>query len=90
MLSVFPDYMPWLGSVFVHPDYRNRSIASQLCLEIVSLATSFGAGQLFLQTERLDGGLYARLGWKPIDQLNYRGHDVLVMRKDLHETKPAD
>jgi GNAT superfamily N-acetyltransferase len=90
MLSVFPDYTPWLGSVFVHPDYRNRSIASQLCLEIISLATSFGVGQLFLQTERLDGGLYARLGWKPIKQLNYRGHDVLVMRKELHATKPAD
>src|SRR4051812_31184465 len=27
MLSLFPDYGPWLGSVFVHPDYRKRSIA---------------------------------------------------------------
>jgi GNAT superfamily N-acetyltransferase len=89
MLSVFPDFTPWLGSVFVHPDYRHRSIASQLCREIISLATSLGIGQLFLQTERLDGGLYGRLGWKPIDQLSYRGRNVLVMRKELRATKPA-
>jgi GNAT superfamily N-acetyltransferase len=85
MLSVFPDYEPWLGSVFVHPAHRGRGIASQLCKEIIALATSFGVDQLFLQTTRLDGGLYARLGWEPIQQLNYHGHDVVVMRKQLRE-----
>jgi GNAT superfamily N-acetyltransferase len=83
MLSLYPNKEPWLGTVFVHPDYRNRGIASQLALRIVELATSFGAEQLYLQTERLDGGLYARLGWKPIEQVNYRGNDVLVMEKRL-------
>jgi GNAT superfamily N-acetyltransferase len=90
MLSMFPDHEPWLGSVFVHPDYRNRSIASQLALKIVERATSFGAAQLFLQTVRLDGGLYARLGWRPIEQVNYRGHDVLVMAKRLGPKNSAD
>jgi GNAT superfamily N-acetyltransferase len=83
MLSLYPNKEPWLGTVFVHPGYRNLGIASQLALRIVELARSFGDEQLYLQTERLDGGLYARLGWKPIELVNYRGHDVLVMEKRL-------
>ena len=85
MLSVFPDHTPWLGSVFVDPGYRGRGIASQLCGEIVALATSFGTPQLFLQTQRLDGGLYAPLGWRPIQQLNYHGQEVVLMLKQLRE-----
>ena len=83
MLSLFPGKTPWLGSVFVYRNYRKRGIASQLALKIVDIATAIGAKQLFLQTDRLDGGLYARLGWKSIEQVNYRGHDVLVMAKQL-------
>jgi GNAT superfamily N-acetyltransferase len=85
MVSIFPDYEPWLGSVFVHAEHRNRDIASQLTLKVVDIATSMGIKQLFLQTARLDGGLYARLGWKPIEQVNYRGLDVLVMVRPIEE-----
>jgi hypothetical protein len=33
----------------------------------------------YLQTERHDGGLYARLGWQPLEEVHYHGVDVLVM-----------
>ncbi len=85
MITVFPDKGPWLGSVFVHRDYRHRGIASQLILKTVTIATSIGAHQLFLQTVRLDGGLYARLGWRPFQHVNYRGEEVLVMEKILSD-----
>ena len=39
--------------------------------------------QLHLQTEQLDGGIYARLGWAPREQIEYRGIQVLVMENDL-------
>jgi GNAT superfamily N-acetyltransferase len=83
MLGLFPDREPWLGGVFVHPDYRNRGVATQLTLRVLKIAESLGLQQLYLQTEKLSGGLYARLGWESVQQVNYRGHDVLVMEKRL-------
>ena len=83
MFSIYPDKQPWLGSVFVAPASRGKGIASQLALRIAGMAGSLGAEQLYLQTTSLDGGLYARLGWKPIEQVRYRNLDVLVMEKKL-------
>jgi N-acetylglutamate synthase-like GNAT family acetyltransferase len=88
MVSIFPNYEPWLGSVYVHPEHRNRGLGSQLTMKVVDIATSIGVKQLFLQTVRLDGGLYARLGWTPMEQVRYRGEDVLVMEKKARP-KPA-
>ncbi|MDB2356031.1 hypothetical protein N9V89_02245 [Pseudoalteromonas sp.] len=38
---------------------------------------------IHLQTEKLDGGLYKQLGWQPIEQVNNRGVEVLVMSKHI-------
>jgi len=83
MGSLYPENTPWLGGVFVSPESRGKGIAAQLALRIAAMASSLGAAQLYLQTTALDGGLYARLGWKPIEQVPYRGVDVLVMEKTL-------
>ena len=88
MLSLYPDHTPWLGSVFVRPESRGRGIASQLASQIAALAESRGATRIFLQTERLDGGLYARLGWQPVEQVTYRGQQVLLMVKRLQPPDP--
>jgi len=42
-----------------------------------------GISKLYLQTESLDGGLYARLGWKPVVESDTRGFPVLVMVRGL-------
>jgi GNAT superfamily N-acetyltransferase len=83
MQSLYPDKHPWLGGVFVRPEARGRGIASQLAAKIVEIAGSRGFQRLFLQTTALDGGLYARLGWQPVEQVHYKGLDVLVMEKQL-------
>jgi GNAT superfamily N-acetyltransferase len=79
MLSVYPEKEPWLGGVFVAPESRGKGIASQLAARIAGIARAFGVEQLYLQTTALDGGLYARLGWRPLEQVHYRGEDVLLM-----------
>jgi len=38
---------------------------------------------LYLQTVRLSGGLYARLGWEPCENVCYKGVDVLVMERRI-------
>ena len=51
--------------------------------KIAEISVALGIDKLHLQTERLDGGLYARLGWTPIEAVYNEGLHVLVMEKDL-------
>jgi GNAT superfamily N-acetyltransferase len=82
-MDIYPERAHWLGSVFVAPEARGRNIASKLAGKVAETATSLGVRSLYLQTERLDGGLYANLGWLPLEQVRYRGLDVLVMERRL-------
>ena len=54
-----------------------------MCKEIETVARRLQVPRLHLQTEHLDGGLYARLGFLPVDQVEHNGYHVLVMAKDL-------
>jgi len=83
LFDLYPDKNHWLGSVFVAPDFRGRGIASALAMKVVEIANSRGIQSLHLQTLRLDGGLYAKLGWEALEQINHEGQDLLVMVKQL-------
>lgn len=79
----FPELRFWVGSIYVTRDYRGQGIGSLLIEEVVRLARSRGIAKLHLQTEALDGGLYARLGWKPIDTITVQNLERLVMVRHL-------
>jgi len=83
MPEMFPDKEHWLGGVYVAASHRGQGYGSQIVEQIVKLAPSYGVKTLHLQTEALDGGLYARLGWKPCEQVTSRGVNVLVMERQL-------
>ena len=87
-MDIFPDKEHWLGGVYVPVKNRGRGIASQLIQQALRIARTHGVSTLFLQTEKLDGGLYASLGWIPTEQVNYRGLDVLVMERILDGEQP--
>jgi GNAT superfamily N-acetyltransferase len=81
---LMPGQSHWLSGVYVDLPWRSRGIASSLCSEILDAARSRGLEQLYLQTERLDGGLYAKLGWMPLGHHHEEdGVEQLVMVKDL-------
>lgn len=82
-MDIYPNKEHWLGGVFIPPKYRGKKIARKLVLHASEIAKSQGVNILYLQTERMDGGLYKQLGWKPIEHANYRGKNVLVMKKKL-------
>ena len=82
-MSIYPDKEHWLGGVYVAKDHRGKNIAEQMVQQLIHVAKSLGVETLHLQTERLDGGLYGKLGWQAVEQVNYRGIDVLVMEKSL-------
>jgi GNAT superfamily N-acetyltransferase len=83
MMELFPDKEHWLGGVYVAADYRGRGYGSLIIGQIVKMAPAYGVQTLHLQTEALDGGLYARLGWKPHARATNRGLEVLVMERQL-------
>jgi len=88
-MDIYPEKEHWLGGVYVPVERRGKGIASQLIRQALRKAHSLGVSTLFLQTEKSDGGLYARLGWAPVEQVNYHALDVLVMEKILYD-KPPD
>ena len=82
-MQAFPQYEHWLGSVFVADSHRGRGLASGLVEQAVALALRMGICDLYLQTEALDGGLYARLGWKALQETDNHSLRVLVMVRRL-------
>ena len=82
-MQAFPQYEHWLGSVFVADSHRGRGLAGALVEQAATQAVRMGVSELYLQTESLDGGLYARLGWKPLQEADNRSHRVLVMVRRL-------
>lgn len=82
-MSIYPEKEHWVGGVYVAEAHRGKGIARQILLELITVAKSLEVEVLYLQTESLDGGLYRRMGWRPIEQVNYRGIEVLVMEKHI-------
>ena len=83
MADIYPEKEHWLGGVFVPEEHRNRGYGGRMAEQIATLAPSYGVKTLYLQTDRLDGGIYSRLGWHPIERVNNRGLEVLVMERQL-------
>lgn len=79
----YPEKEHWLGGVYVAPAHRGQGIAATLIQRLVSFAKEQNVRTLYLQTEHLDGGLYLRLGWTPIETVNNHGVEVLVMEREL-------
>lgn len=82
-MDIYPQKEHWLGGVFVSVKHRKKRVAEKLVLEAVRVAKRLGVETLFLQTEKLSGGLYKKLGWNFVEKTVYRNKPVLVMRKDL-------
>lgn len=82
-MSIYPEKEHWLGAVYVAANHRGKGIAAKIIAEVLVIAKKHQVPTLYLQTEHLDGGLYAALGWQPEEKLVYEGIEVLVMKKPL-------
>jgi GNAT superfamily N-acetyltransferase len=87
-METYPKREHWLGSVYVKPAWRGHGIASRLVEAVVAVSPRFGVSVLSLQTERPDGGLYAKLGWRPVERVWFHGTEVTVMERYLRN--PAE
>lgn len=73
---------PWLASVYVPPEHRRKGIATALVRAVEEAARRIGYGRLYLFTSTAPS-LYAGLGWRALEQRDYRGEHIQVMDKAL-------
>jgi predicted N-acetyltransferase YhbS len=73
---------PWLASVFVPTEHRKKGIASALVRTVEDAARRMGYDRLYLFTSSAPS-LYAGLGWRALEQRDYRGEIIQVMDKML-------
>lgn len=85
-MDIYPLKEHWIGGIFVPPEHRGKGIATRLVTRLTDIALTQEVSTLYLQTEQLNGGLYTRLGWKPVERVVYKGQEVLVMKKQLRES----
>lgn len=77
-----PELSPWLASVFVAPEHRNRGIGGGLVRSVMGEAAARGFPRLYLFTPDRDP-FYARLGWSVREKLEYHGEVVSLMSLEL-------
>jgi len=81
-METHPELTPWLASVFVAPQYRDRGVGSLLVTHVMNLAKQAGMQRLYLFTpDRVS--FYERLGWQSLKQETYREQQVTVMSVGL-------
>jgi len=73
---------PWLAGVYVAAEHRRQGIGSALVARVVKCAQGLGVARLYLYTPSAEV-MYSRLGWSPMERVNYRGSDVLIMQRNL-------
>jgi len=76
------DLGPWLGGVFVQPQYRGRGIATALCGMVEAKAAAMGITRLYLFTHG-EEALYERMGWVRLEPVVWHGHQCTIMTKVL-------
>lgn len=76
------DLTPWLGGVYVLPQFRRRGIASALCAVVEQKARHFGASSLYLFTTD-QSKLYRHLGWGFLERIQWHGREGEIMVKRL-------
>lgn len=69
---------PWLGGVFVAPEYRRQGIGAQLVRRIMAEAGAWKVPVLYLYTVHSET-FYASLGWSLQEHTAYREQKVAIM-----------
>lgn len=79
-MSIYPQFEHWLGNVYVVPEYRDQGVGSGIVESTAERARSLEVKDLYLYTYDQEH-FYRRLGWKILEQVEYHGHNVFVMRR---------
>lgn len=78
---------PWLASVFVHPDFRQQGIATQLINQCIDTARTCQIARIYLFTPD-QSAFYQKRGWHHLESCIYHGEQVDIMYYDV--TRSSD
>lgn len=81
-LPGFEHRNPWLASLLVLTEHRNKGVGAFLVREAERFARQAGCAELYLFTESADG-LFRRLGWREMEKTTANGHEVRVFQRRL-------
>lgn len=81
-METHPQYLHWLGSVYVLPEFRGEGIGTHLVQYSIEKAKQIEVEILYLYT-RKRRHFYTRMGWQPIERPLYHGRRVVIMKKIL-------
>jgi GNAT superfamily N-acetyltransferase len=85
-MDTHPELSPWLASVFVAPQYRERGVGTALVRRVIQEAEALGVAKLYLYTTPDKKGFYARLGWSLTERTRYRGYQQIVMALPISQS----
>lgn len=81
-MDILTNLTPWLGGVYVAQNHRHKGIARQLVNAVEQKALELGYQSLYLFTSD-QASIYAKLGWKVLNELEYHQHPMVVMHRTL-------
>ena len=81
-VETHPQYLHWLGGVYVKPEFRGQGIGSSIVEFTAQVADRLNVRELYLYTRQHEG-FYARLGWQVIEKPLYKGRTALIMKRNL-------
>ena len=76
------DLDPWLGSLYVFPEFRRRGHAGRLIEAATQFAAEAGVGKLHVFTESA-AGLLRRHGFHLVERTMLHGQPIDILRRDL-------
>jgi len=79
----YPNLSPWLGGVYVPDTSRGSGIATRLVKHAIEVVRGLGIKKIYLHTNQLDGGIYLKLGWKPVEIRKGSTNTSLVMELQI-------
>ncbi len=77
-----PDLDPWLGGLFVLPEWRNRGVGTMLMHRATEEARRLNVPRLYLWTHTAER-LYDKLGWQVVERTTYFDKEAVLMQIDL-------
>jgi len=80
----YPEYVHWIGGVFVELNNRGRGISNLLVSEVQSKAVSLGIDKLYLQCENHNVSLYKTYGFHELHQASDDELSAMIMLWEAH------
>lgn len=75
----YPEYVHWIGGVFVRPEYRGRGVCTSLINRVKQHSVLLGLEKLYLQCEECLIPMYTSFEFKKLHKAKHRDIDTIIM-----------